>query len=94
MEDALVLQAVIVTSQYGMSVLILVVMEDALVQSVDLNKAKLLTVLILVVMEDALVQGMWFSLGKSPIKVLILVVMEDALVLLLLATWWENKEAS
>ena len=63
------------------SVLILVVMDDALV--LDLDKAKLLTlsrVLILVVMDDALVQRHTSHyVGKG--RVLILVVMDDALVL-------------
>ena len=57
-------------------------MDDALVQSVDLAKAKLITVLILVVMDDALVQALEVIKMECPLIVLILVVMDDALVLL------------
>ena len=62
-------------------VLILVVMEDGLVQSVTLHKRTAISVLILVVMEDGLVL-LSKLLSKLVVKsVLILVVMEDGLVL-------------
>ena len=65
------------------TVLILVVMEDALVRlQTNPKRFHLKKVLILVVMEDALVHD-WRGSFRETFKVLILVVMEDALVLYL-----------
>ena len=61
-------------------VLILVVVEDVLVQTVTVLSASGITVLILVVVEDVLVHEN-FSQGRWQSCVLILVVVEDVLVL-------------
>ena len=62
------------------TVLILVLMEDALVQKKSGRRSKSRKVLILVLMEDALVRYRFACRMFSKRAVLILVLMEDALV--------------
>ena len=79
MDDALVPYALGETKVVFISVLILVVMDDALVPSLRKRSPKIYQVLILVVMDDALVLVKFGSVVNVRV-VLILVVMDDALV--------------